>query len=100
MKTITTVVPIGMATSAISEMFTGKPTGAGELNAEAMALDHKGSVLIKSVDKRVGGRSLRDGTDSWSESKAAFDSYGEMLVYRFCLVTKDDNCSEYKPKKF
>jgi hypothetical protein len=93
MKAISTVMPIGLVASAATEIVTDKPAYAGELQMEFMALDSMtGKVLVKSIDRRVGGRSLAKISDSWSAAKSALDAYADMFVYRFCLLRKEQNC--------
>ncbi len=81
MKALTSVVPVGMAVSAITEAITDKPAFAGEIQAEFMFLDSvTGEVYVKGVDRRVAGRSLKGITDSWQAAYDALDAYASIVV--------------------
>ena len=93
MKAITTIVPFGMVASAATEAVTDKPSFAGQIQAEFMILDAmSGEVLLKGVDRRVGGRSLNTISNSWQTAYDALDAYANIAVYRICLLRGEKNC--------
>jgi len=93
LKALTSVIPVGMAASAITEGITDRPAFAGQIQAEFMFLDSMtGQVYVKGVDRRVAGRSLTDLTNSWQAAHDALDTYADIVVYRVCLNRNEESC--------
>ncbi len=95
MKAISTIVPIGIAASAIVEADTDRPAFAADITIEFMMLDSiTGKVYAKGVDRRVGGRSLATITDSWATARAAIDAWSNVAAYRVCVLSgqKEAEC--------
>ena len=58
---LTTIVPIGMAVSAVKYGATGTPMAVGEITGEMRATDSMtGELLAAALDKRVGGKQLQE----------------------------------------
>ena len=95
LKGITTIVPVGMVISGITEVATDKPAFAGQIQTEFKFLDSMtGRLIAKGVDRRVGGRSLKTISNSWKTAKDALDLMAKIVVYRICLQRGDKTCVE------
>ena len=93
---ISTVVPQLRVVGELKGLVTGKPSFVGGVQVEIKITDAQtGKILAAAVDRRVGGKTLSKGTDEWADVKNAFDFWGQMLVYRICVVSGGANC----PKK-
>jgi hypothetical protein len=95
LKAVTTIVPVGMVASGVTEVATDKPAFSGQIQTEFKFLDSMtGRLIAKGVDRRVGGRSLKTITDSWKTAKDALDLMAKIGVYRICLQRGEKNCVE------
>ena len=82
---VTSVIPIGMAVSALKSVVTGRGSGIGDTSMEFEALDSlTGKRLCAAVDKRVGDKYTGDfdKLEKWRASQAAFDYWAERLSAR------------------
>ena len=77
---------------------TEKPAfvGAAQIELKITAAQ-TGKVVAAAVDRRVGGKTVGKGFDSWADVKHAFDWWAELAAYRLCVTTGGANCPE-KPK--
>ncbi|OPY78438.1 MAG: hypothetical protein A4E65_02203 [Syntrophorhabdus sp. PtaU1.Bin153] len=76
---ISSVVPVGLAISAIKKGTKGSWTGSGATSAEVMALDTMSNdVIAVAVDERTAGFSERMG--KWQSAELAFKFWAERLV--------------------
>lgn len=90
---ISTVVPQLRATAELKGLATGKPSFVGGVQVEAKVSDAMtGRALVGVIDRRVGGKSLGKGMDSWSDVKNAMDFWCLQFVYRACVLTGKPNC--------
>ncbi len=95
---ISTVVPQLRVTAEAKGFATGKPSFVGGVQAEVKVSDAQtGKVVAAAIDRRVGGKSLSKGTDSWADVKNAMDFWALQAAYRFCAVTGKPNCVKPKP---
>jgi hypothetical protein len=53
-----------------------------------------GTVLVAAIDRRVGGKAIRKGTDNWADVKNAMDFWALQADYRACLVARKPDCGE------
>jgi len=83
--TLSTVVPVGLALSALEKVALGKTLTAGTVRIEAEALDGgTGKRLAALVDERAGAK-LSERLDKWSkwqDVRDAFDFWGGRLRSR------------------
>ena len=82
---VSTIIPIGMAVSALKTVATGRGTGIGETSMEFEAQDSlTGERLGAAVDKRVGNKLTGefDKFNRWRATQAAFDYWAERLHKR------------------
>jgi hypothetical protein len=80
---VSTVVPVGRAISAAKMLLTGTHGFVGSASVEAELTDSQtGELLAAAVDRRVGGKSLRGVTGSWSDVHDSFKVWGERLGTR------------------
>ena len=94
---ISTVLPIGMAVSAVKYAATGKPSAVGEITGEFRLTDSStGELLGAALDKRVGGKQLRGVFSSWQDADSALQYWAELTRYRLCETRGAANC--VKPK--
>lgn len=87
LDTVSTILPLGLAVSAISEMATGKPLAVGEIGVECEVLDAvTGERLLAAVDARVGGKLTFefDKLDKWHTAKDALDFWAQRLHEKMC----------------
>ena len=95
---ISTVVPQLRVVAELKGMATGKPTFVGGVQAEVKVSDSEtGKVIVAAIDRRVGGKTIRKGIDSWADVKNAMDFWALQAEYRACIVAGLENCGE-KPK--
>ena len=92
MDTISTWVPFARAWAEMQSI-SGKPTGVGYAKLEIKFSDAEtGTLLGASMDKRVGGKTIKD-FDSWSDVRAAVDYWAKLLVFRLCLLNNESDCA-------
>ena len=82
MDTVSTVVPVALAVSALERVALGKTLTAGTVRIEAEAIDPRtGMQLAAMVDERTGlkvtGRF--DKWSKWQDARDAFDYWGSHL---------------------
>lgn len=75
MDTISSVIPFGMAASAIKQVAVGTPTSVGSARVEMELVDSMiGTRLLAAVDERAG-RKYTGKFDKWQKWKDVQDSY-------------------------
>ncbi len=90
---MSTVVPVGIASSALMEFTTGKPLFVGEAVIEYRITDSaSGAVLSKGIDGRVGGKALDKSLDNWADVTNAFRYWAEWARFRMCELRGDTDC--------
>jgi len=95
---ISTVVPQLRATAELKGLATGKPSFVGGVQIEAKVSDAQtGKVLVAAIDRRVGGKSLGKGVDSWADVKNAMDFWALQFIYRTCVMHGKPNCVKPSP---
>ena len=95
---VSTAVPQLLVVAELKGLATEKPTFVGGAQVEAKVSDAEtGKVLAALVDRRVGGKTLSKGFDSWSDVKNTMDFWALQAAYRACLVAHRPDCGE-KPK--
>jgi hypothetical protein len=83
---ISTVLPVGMAISAVKYEVTGKPSAVGEVTAEVRITDSQtGQLIGAALDRRVGGKELRGVLDSWETADAALKYWAQRIRYILCV---------------
>ena len=92
LDTVSTYVPQMRLLSEIKTVFTGKPSFVGEAAFEGKITDaHTGELLAAAVDKRVGGKSIKN-MDSWLDVKNAIDYWVEAFAYNMCTLREGTDC--------
>jgi hypothetical protein len=92
LDTVSTYVPQLRLVSEIKTVFTGKPSFVGEAAFEAKLTDaHTGELLGAAVDKRVGGKTIKN-MDSWLDVKNAIDYWVEAFAYNACTLREGTDC--------
>jgi len=87
--TVSTILPYGMAVSAVRDIATGEGTGVGDVQIEAEFLDSiTGKRIAAGVDRRVGGKSLEGSTDEWDDAKHSFDYWANKIKERLKELSK------------
>jgi hypothetical protein len=85
LDTVSSVIPWGIAISAVKAIITGKHLSVGEVGAECEGLDSMtGTQLFAAVDARVGRKyTLKlDKFSKWHTAKDACDFWAEQLHER------------------
>ena len=89
LDTLSTVVPVGLAISALERAALGKTLTTGSVRIEAEALDGEtGMRLAALVDERVGAKITGrfDKWSKWQDARDAFDYWAARL--RATLATR------------
>ena len=93
MDTISTWLPFSRAVVEMQGIATGKPGGVGYAKAEFKLTDAETGVLLgAAMDKRVGGKRIKD-FDSWSDVRKALDYWARLLAFRMCLLRGESGCT-------
>jgi hypothetical protein len=80
MDLVTTVLPQARVLSAVRRLATGTHAFVGAATLEGELTDSvSGEVLMAAVDRRVGPKSVRGVSGSWSDVEAAFDLWARRL---------------------
>ncbi|MEW6742113.1 MAG: DUF3313 domain-containing protein [Planctomycetota bacterium] len=80
---ITTVVPIGIAVSAVTRVATGTAAFVGAASAEGEITDSAtGELLFAGVDRRVGTKRIRGSWSQWEDVEEAFNYWAERIRLR------------------
>ncbi len=84
LDTISTVMPIGLALSAIKRnTYSDSDTAVGFAQAEADVRDSvDGTRLAAAVDKQYGSKALRSKFGSWNHAKEAMDHWAAQIKGR------------------
>ena len=80
--TLSTVVPVGLAVSALERVALGKTLTTGSVRIEAEALDAETGVrLAAMVDERVGAKvtGRLDKWSKWQDARDAFDYWSARM---------------------
>jgi hypothetical protein len=92
LDTISTYWPIGRVLSEAAGGVTGKPSFVGEAAFEGKITDAEtGKLLGAAVDRRVGGKTLKN-FDDWKDVKEASDLWSKNLAFRLCTLRGDGDC--------
>ena len=92
LDTVSTYVPQMLLLAEIKTVFTGKPSFVGEAAFEGKITDaHTGELLAAAVDKRVGGKTIKN-MDSWLDVKNAIDYWVESFAYNTCTLREGTHC--------
>ncbi|MEM7223026.1 MAG: DUF3313 domain-containing protein [Pseudomonadota bacterium] len=96
MDTVSTIMPIGLATRTLTSYVTGEPTFTGRLRIELELSDSMTEqVLAAGIDERAGGSQIsEDQLSSWSSVNAAMEFYSVGIRYRLCTFRGDANCEK------
>ena len=80
--TLSTVLPVGLAISALQRVALGKTLTTGSVRVEAEALDAQtGARLAAMVDERVGAKitGRLDKWSKWQDARDAFDHWSARM---------------------
>jgi hypothetical protein len=92
LDTVSTYVPQLRLVSEAKNVFTGKPSFVGEAAFEGKLTDaHTGELLGAAVDKRVGGKTIKN-FDDWADVKNAIDYWVESFGYNTCMLREGADC--------
>ena len=94
LDTVSTYWPIGRVRSEAAGGVTGKPSFVGEAAFEGKMTDAiTGKLLGAAVDRRVGGKSIKNFGD-WTDVKAASKLWSKNITFRLCTLRGDVDCQE------
>lgn len=94
LDTISTIIPIGLAASALAELATGQWAFTGSVGVEAEMLDSVSGVrLFAAVDRRTGGKvsGKFDKFNDWRAVKDAFDYWAKKMRERLAELRAGNN---------
>ncbi|MFO1243372.1 MAG: DUF3313 domain-containing protein [Rickettsiales bacterium] len=94
LNTVSTVMPIGLAVSAVTEAATGKPTFTGSASGEMKVSDAvTGEILTAAVDSRFAGKKLStEMADKWSDAQNVLTYWAQQLAYKLCVNSHRTGC--------
>ena len=93
MDTISSIVPVGVAVSALKAIATGKPAFVGEASVELRVTDAStGTILFEAVDSRVGTKNPMGLWDKWEDVDAAFTYWADRTGYKLCMERGATGC--------
>ena len=90
LDTVSSVIPIGLALSAVKAIATGKNLSVGEIGAECEGVDSvTNQRLFAAVDARVGRKYTFkfDKFSKWHTAEDAFDFWAKQLHERLCTAS-------------
>ncbi|HOO21907.1 MAG TPA: DUF3313 domain-containing protein [Kiritimatiellia bacterium] len=102
MDTLSTVVPVGLALSALEKVALGKTLTAGSVRIEAEALDGgTGKRLAALVDERAGAKvsGRLDKWSKWQDARDAFDFWGDRLGSRLAELRAEKEKAGAEPAR-
>jgi len=92
LDTVSTYLPQLWLVSQAKTVFTGKPAFVGEAAFEGKITDaHTGELLGAAVDKRVGGKTIKN-MDDWADVKHAIEYWVEAFGYNICTLREGTEC--------
>jgi len=92
---ISTAVPQMFLISELKGLATEKPSFVGGAQVEVKVTESlTGKVVAAAIDRRVGGKTLSKGTDSWADVKHAMEYWAFQIGYRVCVVSGKSGCGE------
>jgi PBP1b-binding outer membrane lipoprotein LpoB len=93
-NTLSTIVPIGIGLSVVKYAATGKQVGVGEITVEMKITDvNTGELLGAALDRRVGGKQLKELWSSWNNADDALQYWAKRLAFVLCDMRSGSKCS-------
>lgn len=90
MDTLTSIIPIGMAVSAVKRVAVGTPSSVGSARVEMEIVDSQtGERLVAAVDERAGTKYTGkfDKWKKWQDAKDSYDHWALQLRTRLAQLT-------------
>ncbi|MEW6077892.1 MAG: DUF3313 domain-containing protein [Thermodesulfobacteriota bacterium] len=92
-NTMSTLIPVGMALSAIKYGATGKQSGVGEITVEMKITDAaSGELVAAALDRRVGGKQLTKLWSDWNNADDALQFWAKRLRFVMCDMRGGKDC--------
>ena len=92
-QTISSVVPIGIGVSVVSNWISGKPAGSGDVSVEVILTDARTNELLGAgVDRRIADKSLRTAMDTWNAVTKVQEIWAKIFAYRLCKARGAKKC--------
>lgn len=93
---VSTVLPQGIAVSAIKTALTGKPAFVGEACIAVKITDSESRKLLGAyVSDRVGGKNLSAAQfSSWGDVEQAMNYWANNASYHLCKLQKKPDCGQ------
>jgi Protein of unknown function (DUF3313) len=99
-QVITSIVPYGIALSAVQHFVGAKPAFSGELSVEVKATDSQsGELLAAGVDRRIADKSLKAAMHTWEELTKVTEIWSKMFAFRLCTIQGRMDCVSPFPEK-
>jgi Protein of unknown function (DUF3313) len=93
MQAITSVVPIGIGASYVTDWVTGKPPFAGEASIEGKMTDARsGELLAAAVDRRIAQRNIATSIDTWDALQRVLEVWSKIFSFRLCQLRGEKDC--------
>ena len=82
--TMTTIIPVGLAVSAVKKAATGSHIGMGQVTFEGEVIDSQsGEILGAVIDSKTGKKyKIGKGTSKWGHIIDVFNTWGQSLRAR------------------
>jgi hypothetical protein len=92
-NTLSTLMPVGMVVSLVKYTATGKQSGVGEITAEMKFTDAvTGELLGAALDRRVGGKELKNLWSSWRNADDALQYWAKRTSFALCEMRGGTDC--------
>ena len=93
LDTFSTFYPSARALSGLKWLLTGTEFYVGKASIESKITDAEtGELLMASVDRRAGGKTLTGAGNSWDDVEQAFIFWARQLSYELCQKQNREQC--------
>ena len=95
LDTFSTFYPSARVLSGLKWLLTGTEFYVGKASIESKITDAEtGELLMASVDRRAGGKTLSGSGNSWDDVEQAFYFWAQQLNYQLCQKQGREQCRE------
>lgn len=93
MQAITSIIPIGIGASYVTDWVTGKPAFSGEASIEGKMSDARtGELLGAVVDRRIADKNLETSINTWDAFHKVLEIWSNIFAYRLCELRGAKDC--------
>ena len=93
MQAISSVIPIGIGASYMTDWVTGKPPFTGEASIEVKIIDSRtGELLGAAVDRRIADRNMASVMSTWDAVVKVEEIWAKLFAFRLCQERGEKDC--------